>query len=63
MRKFTLEYIAGVEGNSIYLNEYRIAGPKPWGGGKVIKEWTVEADDLERALGMKENSINTEEVD
>jgi hypothetical protein len=25
-----LEYVAGVEGNSVYLNDIRIAGPKPW---------------------------------
>ena len=37
-----LVYCDGVEGNSIYLNDYRILGPKPWGGGTTIEEWDVD---------------------
>lgn len=36
-------YCSGVEGNSLYINDYRICGPKPWGGGKIIKEWNITA--------------------
>ena len=46
----TLDYVSGVEGNSVYLNAVRIAGPKPWGGGKVLKSWTVKRNDVLRAL-------------
>ena len=41
-----IEYVSGVEGPSLYLisaerGGYRIAGPKPWGGGKCMRTWTV----------------------
>jgi hypothetical protein len=40
----------GVEGQCIYLNDYRIAGPKPWGGGRTLHTWVVSVDDLTRAI-------------
>lgn len=51
--KMKLEYVSGVEGNSIYLNDFRIAGPKPWGGGKVLKSWEIDKEDVLRAIGRK----------
>jgi len=33
-KKLSLTLVDGVEGQSIYLNDYRIAGNKPWGGGQ-----------------------------
>lgn len=56
MRKETvkLDIVAGVEGNSIYLNDFRIAGPKPWGGGKVISSWDVRPSDIYKALAAPE---------
>ena len=38
----TFEVIRGVEGDCLVLDGMRIAGPKPWGGGRVIKEWNVK---------------------
>lgn len=46
----TLELIAGVEGDSVYLNDYRIAGPKPWGGGRLKKKWKVRLEDIETVI-------------
>lgn len=37
MSKF--EVIRGVEGCCLALDDTRIAGPKPWGGGTVIHAW------------------------
>jgi hypothetical protein len=34
----------------LYLNEYRIAGGKPWGGGITIKSWTISRAELLRAI-------------
>ena len=34
--------VDGVEGKSLYLNDHRIAGPKPWGGGRVLQQWEAE---------------------
>jgi len=51
--KIKIELVSGVEGNSIYLNDTRICGSKPWGGGSVIKKWTTSIWEIERALGIK----------
>lgn len=37
MSKF--EVISGVEGCCLALDDTRIAGPKPWGGGTAIHAW------------------------
>lgn len=52
-REITIELVNGVEGNSIYLNDTRICGSKPWGGGSVIKQWNTSIWEIERALGIK----------
>ena len=48
--KMKLVYVSGVEGNSVYLNDIRIAGPKPWGGGKIIKSLNVEEKNILYAM-------------
>jgi hypothetical protein len=50
MSEYELSLVGGVEGNSVYLNDYRIAGPKPWGGGRVIKTFKVTLKDLIEAI-------------
>ena len=47
-----LEIVSGVEGASIYLNNFRISGPKPWGGGKVTRSFKVSVGDIRKALDM-----------
>ena len=42
--------VSGVEGGSLYINDYRVAGTKPWGGGTVTKRWTVPKERLLKAL-------------
>lgn len=36
-----IEVIQGVEGKCLAINGYRVAGPKPWGGGTVVDSWTI----------------------
>jgi hypothetical protein len=48
--KVKLDLVEGVEGQCIYLNDRRICGPKPWGGGRTIKTWDVEVQRIEDAL-------------
>lgn len=36
-----IEIIHGVEGDCFAIDGYRVAGPKPWGGGTVTKSWTI----------------------
>ena len=38
--------VAGVEGPSLYVNNFRIVGNKPWGGGKTIYQWEVPLEKL-----------------
>jgi len=42
--------VPGVEGPSLYINSYRIAGPKPWGGGKIINKWKISKEDFINSL-------------
>ena len=35
---------------AVYLNDYRIAGDKPLGGGVIIHEFNVEIDDINTAI-------------
>jgi len=43
--------IAEVPGGvCVYLNGYRIAGSKPWGGGRVIHRFGIDVDDVRAAL-------------
>lgn len=49
-KEYELILSEGVEGPSVYLNDFRIAGPKPWGGGKTLARWTVSKADLLKAI-------------
>lgn len=49
-KTYELSIISGVEGKCISLNDYRIAGGKPWGGGKVLQTWEVTLADLKEAI-------------
>ena len=40
MSKF--EIVSGVEGKSLYIDETRVAGPKPWGGGTIVDAFTTD---------------------
>ncbi len=50
MKKYLIEVISGPAGPSIYVNDYRVAGPKPWGGGDLLHKFIVEEDDLESGM-------------
>ena len=47
-----VEVVNGVEGPSLYIGDedggYRLAGPKPWGGGRTIHKFTVKLNELVR---------------
>lgn len=52
-RSHQIDVVRGVSGLAIYLNGYRIAGDKPWGGGTVVERWKAVGDeDLRKALRM-----------
>lgn len=41
---------------AIYLNDFRIAGSKPWGGGQIVRTWEgITIRELARAIpGLRE---------
>lgn len=47
-----VEVVSGVEGPSLYVGDgstgERVAGPKPWGGGRTTHKFRVRAEDLIR---------------
>jgi hypothetical protein len=45
-RDHTILVMSGPAGPSLYLDDYRIAGPKPWGGGAVLHEFACTDKDL-----------------
>lgn len=51
-KKCKLQVVRGVEGPSLSIGDgetgTRIAGPKPWGGGKIIHSFDVDPVELVR---------------
>jgi hypothetical protein len=50
----TFTLLRGVCGLALYLNDRRIAGEKPWGGGKVVQEWVTDPERVATALRGEE---------
>lgn len=48
-----IEIVQGVEGPSVYINNFRIAGAKPWGGGKLIYTFKSDLNLILKALDLK----------
>lgn len=58
VRSWVIQYVDGVEGPSLCLTQTdkdggtRFAGPKPWGGGRIVRSWAVDPEDVFGALGF-----------
>ena len=48
--------IHGKGGAAILINDYRVCGPKPWGGGLVARKWDVDIDIIRDALKEKDKT-------
>ncbi|MCW3675431.1 MULTISPECIES: hypothetical protein [Burkholderia] len=52
--KVFIEVIAGRTGHCLSIGDdsggYRLAGPKPYGGGNVVHRFEVDPDELRREL-------------
>ena len=44
--QITVELIKGVQGYCVGVNNYRICGPKPWGGGSIERAWKTTKNDV-----------------
>ena len=56
-----VEIVSGVEGPCIVIGDRRVAGPKPWGGGRATHKWKVNSEDLINAI--REASKQEELID
>ncbi len=45
-KSINIQVVKGVEGICLYVTGVRMAGPKPWGGGKVLHSFDVNATEL-----------------
>lgn len=49
-----IEIIESASGYSLYINDYRVAGPKPVPyGNKTVAKWRVDAKTISAGLGRK----------
>ena len=45
-KKVKIEVVKGAGGSALYIDDFRVCGPKPWGGGHVTHTWTATVSDL-----------------
>lgn len=57
-----IEVISGPEGPCLgfFTGDIgqRICGPKPWGGGKTLHCWEVDADELKEAVAAARRRLD-----
>lgn len=46
----TIDIVCGCEGKSIYIDNYRVAGNKPWGGGTILDTLHCRGKDIIYAI-------------
>jgi hypothetical protein len=49
-QNISVEIVSGIEGLCLLVNDYRVAGPKPWGGGKVVHSFQTKQSQIDIAL-------------
>ena len=52
-KRIEIDLVWGCEGDCLVMNNYRIAGPKPWGGGKTKKTFHTTEGDLLAAYSFE----------
>lgn len=59
--RIVFEVVSGCEGPCLLMDDLRIAGPKPWGGGHVEHRFSARQEDVRRQLDLLErrNSVKT----
>lgn len=51
-RPITIEVVKGVAGDSLYINNIRVSGNKPWGGGRVLHEFKTTEKEIDKAINF-----------
>ena len=58
-----VDICTGASGECVYVNDYRVKGGKPWGGGTVTKSIEIKTAELLRAIDSEiQNLIRTEKL-
>lgn len=61
-----IDICEGVEGPSVSIGDnnggYRVAGPKPWGGGQTSRRFTASIEDLKEAIRMYDRQAQLTEL-
>lgn len=50
MDTIKLTLVTGVSGRNVYLDDERVWGGKPWGGGTVTGEWQLPIDEVKAII-------------
>lgn len=58
--KVNIEVVQDKHGDfGLYINDLRVAGNKPWCGGRIVKEFVTNEDTILAALDSKERKLYT----
>jgi len=55
MDKVKIEVVSGRNGISLYINEIRLRGEKPFGGGEVLHTFEVSIQEIINTIEGKRN--------
>ena len=61
-KPLSLKLTNGTEGMAVYLNGVRIAGPRSTGGGRLLREWKVDAAEFWTALSADRDGMASGEI-
>lgn len=54
--KVHFEVVVGPCGPALYIDNHRVAGPKPWGGGQVTHQFKADWREVLRALQIEDSA-------
>ena len=60
-KEIKIDIISGCEGDCLSINDIRVSGSKPWGGGRIKQSFTIDIEELNDIL--KKDYISKEEVE
>jgi len=49
-------------GLAVYINDYRVAGPKPFGESTVVNVPSVDIEDIDRALDRQATPLTNDQI-
>ena len=58
-----VEQVRGCEGDCLVMDENRVAGPKPWGGGRVVKKWLLDRRQVQEIVKICKRFLGEEPDD